>query len=533
MKSEQQGTPMLDRLKETFTGLAANAQAAARLAAKQAERTKLTTMTLPALYRELGKDIHATGRYRDQFTGEFAKADELKQKIEAIRQSEPEKDGESKTFTDRAKETAGKARDVALGKKLEGDLNSAWRKLGQAAFEKLGSDSGPPQLIAPIEDSHKRLATLDTEIQAIESNAASGVLTPRRLLLGTGACVVLVLVFGAWVLLGAGATTSPERAYAKISEAATSGDFEYVWDHIDKQSQGRMSLLMPLAAAFSDVSEEKRRELKQAAEQAGTPEGAKRLFVLVAAENREKFAQEWIGVVRSAKRDGDKAELQVALESGDKKRIPMIWEDDVWKVQIPFPSEERQKHAASRREAKTVAAKENTTSTAPDEKRFTVNGVGFDAHPGHGAFGRTTDWAATEHWRIYDLGSRDEAGFEDAKYFFFDGNLARIEVRYSGEQIAEKGGFRAFVSQVMEEYPPSKRGDSGVVGNDTGETMYDFDDGGPHGRCLRLEIMLSEERGAVLEAYDQRFSDRLYEFDRSRTQPKAEVEGEDEAPPEE
>ena len=112
------------KAKEAFSAFVASAKAAGQLAAKQAERTKLTNVTLPHAYRELGTDIHATGRYRDQFPEEFAKADELKERIAGLRQAAPDKEGEAKSFTDRAKETAGKARDAAHAKTLEVELNS-------------------------------------------------------------------------------------------------------------------------------------------------------------------------------------------------------------------------------------------------------------------------------------------------------------------------------------------------------------------------------------------------------------------------
>ena len=208
---EQSQKMFSQKAKEALTGLAASAKAAAQLAAKQAARTKLTNVTLPHAYRELGKDIHATGRYRDQFPEEFAKADELKEEIAGLRQAAPDKEGEAKSFTDRAKETAGKARDAAHAKKLEVELNSVLRKLGRAAFEKLGADSGSPELVAPIEECQQRLATLDAEIQAIDSNTASGVLTPRRLLVGAGVLTVLVLGLGAWAMFG-GSGSEPQVA---------------------------------------------------------------------------------------------------------------------------------------------------------------------------------------------------------------------------------------------------------------------------------------------------------------------------------
>lgn len=204
MTPETSDKTFSQKARAAIGGFAASAQAATQLAAKQAERTKLTNVTLPHAYRELGTDIHATGRYRDQFPDKFAKADELKGRIAGLRQAVTHKEGEAKSFTDRAKETAGKARDAAHAKTLEIELSSVLRKLGRAAFEKLGKGSGAPALTGPIEQCQQRLATLDAEIQAIDSSATSGVLTPRRLLVGAGVVAVLVLCLGAWAMFGGG-----------------------------------------------------------------------------------------------------------------------------------------------------------------------------------------------------------------------------------------------------------------------------------------------------------------------------------------
>jgi hypothetical protein len=47
--------------------LAAKSKAAGQLAAKQAERAKLTQITLPNAYRPLGKHIHGAGSFRADF----------------------------------------------------------------------------------------------------------------------------------------------------------------------------------------------------------------------------------------------------------------------------------------------------------------------------------------------------------------------------------------------------------------------------------------------------------------------------------
>ena len=196
MTSENSDRTFSQKAKEAFSAFAASAKAAARLAAKQAERTKLSNVTLPHAYRQLGKDIHATGSFRDQFPEEFAKADELKAKIAGLRQAAPERDVESKSFKDRAKETAGKAKDAAHAKTLGVELNSVLRKLGKSAYETLGKDGGSPEVVTPIEECQHRIAVLDAEMQAIDNNAASGILTPRRLLVGVGALAAIVFLLG-------------------------------------------------------------------------------------------------------------------------------------------------------------------------------------------------------------------------------------------------------------------------------------------------------------------------------------------------
>ena len=77
----------LENAKVAAATLAANAKAAAQITADQAERGKIAQMTLRLAYWKLGKDIHGTGRFRDEFGERMTKLDILLDKIQSLTQS--------------------------------------------------------------------------------------------------------------------------------------------------------------------------------------------------------------------------------------------------------------------------------------------------------------------------------------------------------------------------------------------------------------------------------------------------------------
>lgn len=210
----------LDKVKSAASSFAGNAKAAGQIAAKQAERTKITQVTLPSAYLTLGTGIHGVGRFRDEFGDRYAKADDLLARIAKLRAAQPAP-SEPQKFTDRAKAAAGHAKDLATAKALEVQVHSVLRELGKSAFEKHGDQSGPSELTKPIADALSRIAAIDAEISQISESHKGGFLTPKRVLFGGVAVIGLVLLLVARSMFSGGTTSNlHERSWDKLTEFA-------------------------------------------------------------------------------------------------------------------------------------------------------------------------------------------------------------------------------------------------------------------------------------------------------------------------
>jgi hypothetical protein len=181
----------LGKLKGAAADLASNAKAAARIAAKQVERLRINQVTLPRAHRALGKDMHAAGRYRDDFADIYAQVDGVLARTQSLRQTPPPLPGAQK-LTDHAKAIAGRAKGLVKVKAMEMEANSLFRELGRKAFAKHQASSGPASLVEPIAHCLARLEQLAADVRQISESHAGGFLTPRRLLVG-GAVAIPVI----------------------------------------------------------------------------------------------------------------------------------------------------------------------------------------------------------------------------------------------------------------------------------------------------------------------------------------------------
>ena len=183
-----------DWAKASAVSVAASAKAAAQLAAKQAERVKITQVSLPNAYLALGKEIHGAGRFRNVLDDLFTELDTILAKLQALKQTPPPPSGQAQSLTDKAKAAAGHAKDLAKGKALEMEANSVLRQLGETVYQKYGEQSGKAQLTQPIVQCHARIQALDLEIGQISASHSHGFVTPRRLLVG-GVVVIAIPLF--------------------------------------------------------------------------------------------------------------------------------------------------------------------------------------------------------------------------------------------------------------------------------------------------------------------------------------------------
>ncbi len=145
-------------------------RATGQLAANQAERVKLTTITLPKLYLALGKHSLTSLEYREEFCSQFEKLDQIQNDLTKTgNQILPD----AKTLGDKAKAMAHKAAQTAQAANLSALLRSHLARLGKSVYEVHLDDSGPENVVAPIREALSRVAILDKEI-AVLSRGITG-----------------------------------------------------------------------------------------------------------------------------------------------------------------------------------------------------------------------------------------------------------------------------------------------------------------------------------------------------------------------
>ena len=147
------------KAKELALSLAGRSRAVGQLVANQAERTKLTTITLPNAYRPLGKQVHGAGRFHADFGEIYWRIDTLLTEIAVLSAEKARVQG----FAEKAKAVAKAAKDKTKVYALQPKLNRAYTELGKAAFEKHGDKNGPPDVVKPILDCRARLEQLAAE----------------------------------------------------------------------------------------------------------------------------------------------------------------------------------------------------------------------------------------------------------------------------------------------------------------------------------------------------------------------------------
>ena len=179
----------------SMSSLLSTAKSAAQLAAKQAEKTKLTTITLPSQYQPLGKHGYESQQYRAEFADLFQKLDAVRSQLAAVATSTEGKPT-PQTLGDKAKAAAGKAMQAAQSQKLVMQQSSLYGALGKAVYEAHGENSGPLNLTGPIAASLSRLADLDADISRLSSEGKGSWITPKRLAIAAGvaACLLVMAV---------------------------------------------------------------------------------------------------------------------------------------------------------------------------------------------------------------------------------------------------------------------------------------------------------------------------------------------------
>lgn len=246
----------LQAAKGAIKSIVSSAGAAAKLIAAKAEQTKLTTLTLPAAYRELGKDCVQNKRHLEgnealttPLQGVLAESKALKEAAA----SQPV----ATSLTDKAKAAGKQAADVARQKSLSMRRDSLLVDLGKAIFEQQRDQSGPERIVQPIHEALARLSKLGDDITQLSSVGAGSWVTPKRLIIA----VTALLAIGTasfWKMGGQSSlaiTDSDEAEHRAIAKAINEGD--ELWSKAEKLQQSMEPLESHLYKAYKEATQRK------------------------------------------------------------------------------------------------------------------------------------------------------------------------------------------------------------------------------------------------------------------------------------
>ena len=228
------------KTKAAVSAAAQRGKAAAQLVAKQAERTKLVNVTLPAMYLALGRHIHKEGCFRDEFPEVYKKIDGLLAQIAAL-QPHAANAAKVEGLSAKAKAAAKATSDMAQTQAVKLKLNHALTELGKAVFEKHAEQSAPAEVVGPIVNCRARIKKLDAEIADLSKAQIGQILTPKRIVFAGGVISVLLLLFlGKWMFFGANTPQPSSGAVAMASggrsgqHSATTAPYAHLKDRVRK-----------------------------------------------------------------------------------------------------------------------------------------------------------------------------------------------------------------------------------------------------------------------------------------------------------
>lgn len=182
---------------KTGTTLKTHTSAMKASAALTAEKTKITSLSLPAAYSALGKHCYEAGMGRTSFPAEFAELEVLSGSLESLRNQNTSSPAPT-TFTDKARHLAGQGLDFANTQKLSLQQNASFARLGKAIYECDDHALAPADLRTPLDTLHSRLKEIDTALATHKNVLSSNGLGLSPLILG--ASVLLFWPVGLFLL---------------------------------------------------------------------------------------------------------------------------------------------------------------------------------------------------------------------------------------------------------------------------------------------------------------------------------------------
>jgi hypothetical protein len=198
-----------DKAKRITASLVSRGKEAAHLVARQAERTKLATVTLPNAYYALGQHVYAGGGFRTELADIYQNIDGTLNDIKGL-QSHTGNEPKAAGIAGKAKAAAEATKDMAQVQMLKRKANHAVGELGNAAFERFGEQSGPAELVCPITDCRSRIAKLNAEVCQLSQSHSGQIVTPKRIAIA-GVALVTLLVFLVLGNLGKHSGKTPPR----------------------------------------------------------------------------------------------------------------------------------------------------------------------------------------------------------------------------------------------------------------------------------------------------------------------------------
>jgi hypothetical protein len=198
--------------------LTKSAGAATKLVGLQAERTKLTTITLPAAYRALGKDCIQQKRHLDSVKEMIEQLRAITAELSSLAEP-PKADSSQQSLTEKAKAAGKQAVDLARKKQLEMKRESLCGSIGKAIYDNHKESSSSKELVSPIQAALNRITDLDSEIASLSEIGKGSWITPKRILAAAAAVLLLLTIS----LLSSGKAStqsgsSTGKMYSKYSQ---------------------------------------------------------------------------------------------------------------------------------------------------------------------------------------------------------------------------------------------------------------------------------------------------------------------------
>lgn len=136
-------------------------------------------------------------------------------------------------------------------------------------------------------------------------------------------------------LVGCGET--PQGAYQTIIHYGQTGQYDKIWDRIDKKSQGKLETALEMLAKMAALGAALGGKKDEAEEFANLK--GKELFVRLCQKTPKVLEEFSAQEIKSVDRKGDRAQLTVLVNVNGKsheRHVTMVREDGLWKLSIDW-----------------------------------------------------------------------------------------------------------------------------------------------------------------------------------------------------